>query len=158
MNLTWACYLQMQYRGDSSNVKFKNCRLIIPILIKPGTSEYAVPPNGTLKSFDDLEIWLTEFFKKFVLRPGDSPSVMQFRSASPTQELQTEARMTYEIEGVNVQSWSTIEEARSFFAIFAPPRIPLSVIKVGSKNSNLLLFNWFVNLFESGFLKLCWDE
>lgn len=103
------------------------------VLIRPGTSQYIIPPNVPVRSFDDLERWLIEFCKKFELVADQNPGVMRFQKRMapvPAAAAKDAARPTYEIEGVNVQTWSTIEDARSFFAIFAPTCIPVGVLQV----------------------------
>ena len=109
-------------------------RLSIPIYLRDGTAEYFIPPITSLRSFSDLELWLVEFFKKFELRPGESSDTMLLKPVNPEQTATTDQRsgepMTYEIESLLVQAWSTMDEARAFFAVFAPPKIPLAVLQV----------------------------
>ncbi|OQV20624.1 hypothetical protein BV898_05442 [Hypsibius exemplaris] len=116
--------------GDS------HARLTIPVLINPATSKYIIPPNVSLKSFDDVEKWLIEFSKKFELMPSEDANVMLFKTVSAVDApgaKSVKPKMTYELEGLNVQAWTSPLDARSFFAIFAPPSIPLVVLQAHLK-------------------------
>lgn len=76
--------------------------------------------------FEDIESWLIEFLRKFVLsRESDVHVFRTAGSSIPKPDLNADGEkelcLPYEVIGLNVQAWRTPDEARSYLSVFAPP-------------------------------------
>ena len=105
-------------------------RLIIPVVLKPvpnsDTSVYVILPDFVVTSFDDIETWLIAFSKKFIVKEGDRQDTMHIKVASDLPG--SAPRMTYDLAGLSVQAWTTVEEAKLYYQIFSPATFPVNNI------------------------------
>ncbi|GAU88922.1 hypothetical protein RvY_01535 [Ramazzottius varieornatus] len=117
-----------------------HARLIIPIVIRTNQEtnlfEYVILPDFVVSSFDDIETWLIAFSKKFILKEKNSQEAMHLKIASDLSG--AVPQMTYDIGGLRVQAWTTIDEANLYYQIFAPPTFPLSPLLEHATDESLI--------------------